>query len=469
MELLTNILLALSDYMITVLSFVAAVLVVHCFYDDAVTLERRDMITSLITVMFFEICSAVNTYVLKVKGYTNVLTFISLLPLTIPIISAAIRTKTKRFRRFLRLIVTMCAVSIVCYTIGNILLYLINLSSIVSSEYIQDKNNTGAMQATTIIIILTVIVVYYLFSRYVRIGLTMPFRIQDKIFTALYVIACVLIMQVYNVLNSKGIDLSQGHDTIRVFFVVTTAIITLALPILILRNRQTKYFNELSREHEKFLEAELAASQQYREAQEETKAFRHDVKNNLGVVTALMNDGKYEEAAQFIRDMYSQVSALSPKVVTGDEMLDALISTKLAKITEDGIDFTIDGVADGGFDWKPIDVCTVFANALDNAIEACELLEDEDARFIRLEFRKTRHQRLIILSNSTSQEVDCEKLLSGTVNMTTKKKRSLHGYGVRNIRRTLEKYGGMMELSCEDGIFTMNMILNLESPASAAR
>ena len=150
-------------------------------------------------------------------------------------------------------------------------------------------------------------------------------------------------------------------------------------------------------------------------------------------------------------------------------MLDALISTKLAKITEDGIDFTIDGVADGGFDWKPIDVCTVFANALDNAIEACELLEDEDARFIRLEFRKTRHQRLIILSNSTSQEVDCEKLLSGTVNMTTKKKRSLHGYGVRNIRRTLEKYGGMMELSCEDGIFTMNMILNLESPASAAR
>lgn len=464
MVLFTNIILALSDYMVTVLAFVAAVLLVHCFYDDAVTLERIDVTICLIVVFIFEACTTLNVYVIKKTDDPNILTFLSLLLLTLPSMYVVIRTKTKCFRRFVRLIVTMCAICVVCYTIGNIMLYLLDLSSIVSNEYANDKNSTGTIHATTLIIILIVIMIYYLHSRYIIKGLTMPFRIQDKIFTGLYVISCALIMHVYNMLNYQGIDLSEGHDMIRVFFVVTSAVIAVALPVLILRNRQTKYFNDLSHEHEKFLEAELAASERFKVIREETKAFRHDIKNNLGVISALMNEGKYDEASQYIQDMYSQVAAISPKVVTGDEMLDALISTKLAKISDDEICFTIDGVVDGGMDWKPIDICTVFANALDNAIEACELVKDPEERFIRLEFRKTRHQRLISLSNSTAKEIDCEMLLSGVANVTTKKERSLHGYGVRNIRRTIEKYGGMMELSCEDGVFTMSMILNLESP-----
>ncbi|MBQ1433373.1 MAG: GHKL domain-containing protein, partial [Ruminococcus sp.] len=84
-----------------------------------------------------------------------------------------------------------------------------------------------------------------------------------------------------------------------------------------------------------------------------------------------------------------------------------------------------------------------------------------------LDIKKTKHQRLISLSNSTSQDVDCEKLIAGISHFTTKKEKSLHGYGVRNIRRTIEKYGGMMELSCENGTFTMSMILNLDSQTAA--
>ena len=225
--------------------------------------------------------------------------------------------------------------------------------------------------------------------------------------------------------------------------------IALLIPMLIVRNRQTVYFNMLSEQHKNFLEAELAASKQFREAQEETRAFRHDVQNNLSVVSMLMSEGKYEEAEQFINEMHTRVSALSPKIVTGDEMLDSLIASKMGKITEAGIQFRIDGVADGGIGWKAIDICTVFANALDNAIEACLRVDDEA-------------QRLITLVNSSAEDVDCEKLLHSEIHVTSKEDRQLHGYGVRNMRRTIEQYGGMLRISCMGGQFRLDMILERE-------
>ena len=43
--------------------------------------------------------------------------------------------------------------------------------------------------------------------------------------------------------------------------------------------------------------------------------------------------------------------------------------------------------------------------------------------------------------------------------MTSKKDKSLHGYGIGNIRKTVEKYGGMMNIACADQIFTMELML----------
>jgi hypothetical protein len=83
-------------------------------------------------------------------------------------------------------------------------------------------------------------------------------------------------------------------------------------------------------------------------------------------------------------------------------------------------------------------------------------------RFICLEIRKTAHQRLITLSNSSPDGVDCEKLMQRGVHLTSKADKQLHGYGVGNILRTVEKYGGMTRLSCEDGIFKLEMILGID-------
>ncbi|MBR5364379.1 MAG: GHKL domain-containing protein [Oscillospiraceae bacterium] len=205
-----------------------------------------------------------------------------------------------------------------------------------------------------------------------------------------------------------------------------------------------------------FLEAELQASWQYKAAQEDTRAFRHDVQNNLTVIAMMMQEGKIEDAQHYLNDLRSEISALSPKVVTGDEMVDALISAKLARISECGITFRMDGVIDGGLNWKPMDICTVFANLLDNAIEAAANTENG---FIDLEFKKSEHHRLIRASNNCAEELDCDALMLSDSHFTSKQDKALHGYGIGNIRKTVEKNGGMMKVSCAEHVFTMEIIL----------
>ena len=250
-------------------------------------------------------------------------------------------------------------------------------------------------------------------------------------------------------------DLAGGGPVLRNIVVGTMLLLLIVTPVLIIRSRISASYAERNAYQESFLEAELNASRQYKAAQEDTRAFRHDVQNNLTVLAMLMQEGKNDEAAQYLNDMRTEVSALSQKVVTGDDMVDSLISAKLARMEELGITFKTDGVIDGGLNWKPMDICTVFANLLDNAIEAAAQTENG---FITLEFRKSEHHRLIRASNSCAADIDCRVLMSDG-HYTEKPDKSRHGYGISNIRRTVDKYSGMMQISCQNRIFTMEIIL----------
>ncbi|MBQ8965844.1 GHKL domain-containing protein [Ruminococcus sp.] len=457
-EIIADVLVVLTDYVFSVLMTIAATLVVHCFFDDEIQVTKKKAIVIAAVYGAFELAFNILRRIVGGEAIDSG-TFVVYL---VGGIIAAWGPKTRRIRRslFLTLVMVMCMM--VCFVIAQMCIYLAGVRNLVSYDSVEEA--TGQFNFTNLFAILYVLVIIlYLMKQYVRKGRVMPFRRSDKVFTALYLVYIVCMEAIYVKIEQNSPGFARDYKSINIFTAVVTIGIALLIPVLILRNRQTDYFNRLSEQHQNFLEAELAASKQFREAQEETRAFRHDVQNNLSVVSMLMNEGKFAEAEQYINDMHTHVSSLSPKIVTGDEMLDSLIAVKMAKINEAGIDLTIDGVADGGIGWKPIDICTVFANALDNAIEACERIEEKEKRFIRLEIRKTAHQRLITIANSSAEDVDCEKLLHSDMHVTSKEDKMLHGYGVRNIRRTIEKYGGMLRVSCIGGQFKLEMILGISS------
>ena len=301
--------------------------------------------------------------------------------------------------------------------------------------------------------IVLVLILYYGFYRK---GVALRMRKVDVAALIAYYLMLRGLTVLFHQVEKEEIQLGGGNPAVRIVLIASMLLLIVMIPVLLVRTRLSASYKELNAYQQNFLEAELNASRQYKAAQEDTRAFRHDVQNNLTAIAMLMQEGRIDEAERYLNDMRTEVNALSPKVVSGDDMVDSLISSKLAKMSENGIRFSMDGVIDGGLNWKPMDICTVFANLLDNAIEAASQTEDG---FIRLECKKTGHHRLIRASNSCKENVDCESLLSGESHITSKEDKSLHGYGIGNIRKTVEKYGGMMQISCAERVFTMELLL----------
>ena len=206
---------------------------------------------------------------------------------------------------------------------------------------------------------------------------------------------------------------------------------------------------KLSIEHERairLLEQQAQNQEVYvKEAKlryEQTRSFRHDLKNLLLVLQRLIKDGRINEADEYLRNMEAVANSLSFQVQTGNFAVDALVNSKLDIAAQKGIQTqcTIrlpqkSVIAD--MDW-----CIIFSNALDNAINANEDILIED-RWIHISSIYKGNAYLLHIENRCKKDT----------------KLPLAGIGLSNIRAVLKKYNGKMEIEISDAIFKLNMLL----------
>lgn len=99
------------------------------------------------------------------------------------------------------------------------------------------------------------------------------------------------------------------------------------------------------------------------------------------------------------------------------------------------------------------DLCTIFSNLLSNSIEACMQVE-EGIRYIRLSIRRLGEKLVIEVENSCKQTVEISKL--GDV--TSKKDKENHGYGIQNIRDAVYKYHGELIFKSVESKFVAQIV-----------
>ncbi|WP_281086186.1 sensor histidine kinase [Eubacterium ruminantium] len=236
----------------------------------------------------------------------------------------------------------------------------------------------------------------------------------------------------------------------------------LVIPLFLVTLISRRYTMEKVKIQENYILAELDYLKQYKNDQNETRTFRHDIISNLATLSTMYSEEKYDEAGKYLSNLLGNIKAMSPKYITGDEMLDCIVGMKISKMEEVGIDFTLDGVLDGGLKMKPVDICTIFANAIDNAIEACERLPEESDRWIKLKIKRTDKFFSISLINSMVEDKKTgviNKIFYDGERFTTKKDKSLHGYGTKNMKAAISRYDGIERVSAEGGVFTLSIIL----------
>ena len=178
----------------------------------------------------------------------------------------------------------------------------------------------------------------------------------------------------------------------------------------------------------------------------------HDLKHQIAGLRAEMSD---EERKKWIDSLEQELEAYSPELQTGNSVLDTLIAGKMFNCRANNIKITC--VADGNIlDFMHVaDICTIFGNALDNAIENVSLIENADKRLIHIAISPKKNFVLIQINNY------CESRLTikNGYPVTTKSDKRNHGFGLKSIRYTVEKYHGTLNFDINDNWFELKILI----------
>ncbi len=219
------------------------------------------------------------------------------------------------------------------------------------------------------------------------------------------------------------------------------------------------------REHQnvsKLLEIQLANQLEHynkvNDIYSEFRAFRHDLNNHLICLRSYISDNSTDEALAYIEEISNRTLVTKKTYDTGNIMADALLNDKNDKAVGCNTHITFSGFVPTMGITSP-DLCTIMANALDNAIEACAKDKSDDKKEIKVSSDFCKGYFFFKVTNPVFDKVEIK---NGNQVRTSKKDSSLHGFGVANIVKTVEKYSGKTELSVKDGEFILDIQLMLQ-------
>lgn len=175
----------------------------------------------------------------------------------------------------------------------------------------------------------------------------------------------------------------------------------------------------------------------------QTRAFRHDIKNHLSVLDGLLKGGQVDQAREYLQKLEAVSLGLSFPVQTGNPVMDVLLGDKLELARACGVDVSISLVLPKSCGISDLDWCVVFANALDNALQACARLEGEETA-IRVAGEQQGDFYMLEFENT------CCPGLCPVV-----------GTGLSNIKAVVEKYGGAMTFETAGSWFRLHVLLDI--------
>ena len=192
-----------------------------------------------------------------------------------------------------------------------------------------------------------------------------------------------------------------------------------------------------------------------KETYESNAKLYHDMRNHFLAVQNYLAGDHVSEAQEYLEKLVGNYKAFGVERQTGIEAVDYILCRKTETAKERGIGVQIHTEYPKDCRIDPVDLCTIFSNLFDNAIEACEKCPKDAKKEIILTIRRIHQFILIRMQNSS---VSSPVIINGTIN-TSKAERSKHGWGLRNIESVVEKYGGTIEYDYNEFLFSVSIML----------
>ena len=178
----------------------------------------------------------------------------------------------------------------------------------------------------------------------------------------------------------------------------------------------------------------------------------HDLKHQINLLKTQAYVGK---STSYLEKMEREIRVYETQNKTGNQILDAVLTNKamICQNKEIELKFIVDGGALSFM--EDMDVSALFGNMLDNAIESAEKQQEKQKRLIWLYVTKEKQFVRIRTENYCDEKIRFKNGMP----VTTKKDRRLHGYGMKSIKSTVEKYHGSVVAAQENNWFELKILL----------
>lgn len=171
---------------------------------------------------------------------------------------------------------------------------------------------------------------------------------------------------------------------------------------------------------------------------------RHDLHNYLSTLYGLIYLEKFEEAKKYITEINERLGNMTDVVETNNPVITSLITMKKNVAFKHNIKIELDIDLPEEISCDSVDLSIILGNLLDNAIEACQIVE-EDMRKIKLSIYAYGEELNIKSSNAKKESIEVDiKNIAGR--FTTKEDCDGHGYGLGNVKHIVKQYNGTMDI-----------------------
>ena len=248
---------------------------------------------------------------------------------------------------------------------------------------------------------------------------------------------------------------------IQVFYIYTSVLLfsaSISLFYLLEKNILLDMSGEKSSVMEELLSLQRRHYERLDISQRELQSLRHDIKNHISCLYALLDSGHAKEAKEYIKELYTCNKGLQGIIYSGNIVIDSILSNGLANLENRGINLKCSIIIPPSLNIADVDLCILFGNLIDNAVEACErIVEPGRKKFIVLNVNIKKDYLFIDIANSFTGEVKKQNNIYRTVKIDER----YCGIGLFNIRKIVEKYNGEFSVSHSDNVFSVSVMLSL--------
>jgi len=206
---------------------------------------------------------------------------------------------------------------------------------------------------------------------------------------------------------------------------------------------------------DKLLHMQSSYYQKVEDSQREITSLRHDLKKHLHSLVVFLKSGQYEEALDYIEQIYQSANGMKVPLTGGNSMINILVNNAQQLAAASDVPLTANIMVPPELPIQNVDLCIILGNLLDNALEACIRMKKQSKHFIHTEIRCQKAFLIISISNSYNGQFR----MDGNRYESVKLGEKYCGIGLSNVSTVVRKYKGDMKISHNENVFTVTVML----------